>query len=220
MKYVSFSLWGNDPFYNVGAIRNAELMPTIYPDWKMVLYYDSSVPQETITKLDSLGVITKDMTEHNLYGMFWRFFAADLEDCEYAVFRDTDSRISEREYMAVKEWIESGKTIHVMRDHPAHRIPYGNTSLGILGGMWGIKGGALPITDMINRFRQDKELKYGSDQTFLKTVYNVFQNDRTTHDPFFEKLDFPIKRIDRRFVGERIGIDDMPSGNDHMQIPL
>ena len=41
MKYVSFSLWGNDPFYNVGAIRNAELMPTIYPDWKMVLYYDS-----------------------------------------------------------------------------------------------------------------------------------------------------------------------------------
>lgn len=25
MKYLSFSLWGNLPIYNVGAIRNAEL---------------------------------------------------------------------------------------------------------------------------------------------------------------------------------------------------
>ena len=54
MKYVSFSLWGNKPLYNVGAIRNAELMWEIYPDWKMILYYDNSVPSETISKLETL----------------------------------------------------------------------------------------------------------------------------------------------------------------------
>ena len=220
MKYVSFSLWGNNPIYNVGAIKNAQLLNDVYPGWKMIVYYDSSVPPETITELDSYGVITKDVTELNLYGMFWRFFAADLPDCEYVVFRDTDSRISEREFAAVQEWIDSKKSIHVMRDHPAHGIPFGNNSLGILGGMWGIKGNVIPLTDMINKFKQNKDLKYGSDQTFLKYIYSIFQEDRKTHDPFFERLEFPIKRVNRRFVGERIGINDEPTGNDHLRLPL
>jgi hypothetical protein len=33
MKYISFSLWGDKPIYNVGAIKNAELWKNIYPDW-------------------------------------------------------------------------------------------------------------------------------------------------------------------------------------------
>ena len=48
----------------------------------MVVYYDNSVPTETIDKLKELGVITVDMSENTLYGMFWRFFALDLFDCE------------------------------------------------------------------------------------------------------------------------------------------
>ena len=54
MNYVSFSLWGDQPIYNVGAIRNAELMKTIYSDWKMIVYYDNTVPSETIDKLKEL----------------------------------------------------------------------------------------------------------------------------------------------------------------------
>ena len=30
-KVISFCLWGNDPKYNVGAIRNAEIAKEIYP---------------------------------------------------------------------------------------------------------------------------------------------------------------------------------------------
>jgi len=30
-KVVSFSLWGDNPIYNIGAIRNAELAKEIYP---------------------------------------------------------------------------------------------------------------------------------------------------------------------------------------------
>ena len=33
MKLITFSLWGQDPKYLVGAIRNAELASEIYPDW-------------------------------------------------------------------------------------------------------------------------------------------------------------------------------------------
>ena len=216
MNYLSFSLWGNQPIYNVGAIKNSELIKDIYPEWKMVLYYDKTVPDQTILKLKENDVLCIDVTYLNIYGMFWRFLASDIEDAEYVCFRDCDSRISEREYLAVKEWIDSKKTLHVMRDHPAHGIPYGNNQLGILGGMWGIKSKQLPLTEMVLKYNKDIKLSYGSDQTFLKTIYQVFINDRYTHDEFFEKKPFPIKRENGRFIGERINIDENPLTNDHL----
>ena len=38
---------------------------------------------------------------------------------------------------AVEEWIHSGKSFHIMRDHPYH-------SAVVLGGMWGGVKGCLP----------------------------------------------------------------------------
>jgi hypothetical protein len=215
---LSFSLWGDKPIYNVGIIRNAELWKTIYSDWQMVVYYDNTVPKETIDKLNDLGVLTIDVTKKKLYGMFWRFFVIDLPDSEYCVFRDADSRITIREKMAVDEWINSGKSLHVMRDHPAHGIPFGSDRLGILGGMWGIRKGFISITNMINDFVKNKNLSYGSDQTFLKSIYSLFENDKITHDEFFEKKPFPIKREPGRFIGDRIDEFDRPVGNDYKLI--
>jgi len=86
--------------------------------------------------------------------------------------------------------------------------------LGILAGMWGIKGKQLPLTQMIKKFVVGKENKYGIDQTFLKLVYEAFQFDKIVHDDFFEKKPFPTKRDTMRFVGERIGVDELPVNND------
>lgn len=218
MKYVSFSLWGDKPIYNIGAIKNAELMSEIYPEWKMVVYYDNSVPNETIYRLNELKVKTILFPDNTIYGMFWRFFAVDIPDCEYAIFRDADSRISIREKLAVDEWIKSGKSLHVMRDHPYHRIPAGNNQLGILGGMWGIKNGILPISEMIYKFNKSKEHQYGNDQFFLKSIYLSLNNDRVTHDEFFEKKFFPIKRENGRFIGERIDENDNPLTGDYKML--
>ena len=218
MKYLSFSLWGDKPIYTIGAIKNAELWKTIYPDWQTVVYYNNTVPNDIISKLNELNVLTIDMTEKNIYGMFWRFFAVDLPDSEYSIFRDTDSRITIREKMAVDEWINSDKTIHVMRDHPAHGIPFGSDRLGILGGMWGIKSKSINLVDMIYEFIKNKNLTYGSDQTFLKSIYSMFENDRSTHDEFFEKKPFPVSRERGRFVGDRIDENNKPVGNDYLYI--
>ena len=217
MRYISYSLWGDNELYNIGMVKNAEQVPEIYPDWQMIVYYDNSVPTETLNILENLNVKLVNVDGHT-HGMFWRFFASDLVDCEYAIFRDGDSRLSTREKMAVDEWIESGKTIHVMRDHPAHQIPYGNNGLGILGGMWGIKGNTIPMKDSIENFSKNKTMGYGIDQTFLKTIYNVFENDRCTHDDFFEKKPFPIKRENGRFIGERMNVNDEPLNNDYLSI--
>lgn len=218
MNYLSFSLWGDNPLYNIGAIRNAELSSIVYPNWKMVVYYDNTVPNETITKLSLLNVITIDMTDSQIYQCFWRFLASELQDCEYSVFRDCDSRISEREKLAVDEWILSKKTLHVMRDHPAHGIPYGINQIGILAGMWGIIGHSCNIKELITDFIKDKPNKYGIDQSFLKIIYDKFNNDRCTHDDYFEKKPFPIKRKNNRFIGERININEEPLTNDYLNL--
>ena len=215
MKYLSFSLWGDNPIYNIGIMKNAELWRNIYPEWQMIVYYDNTTPNETINNLNGFGVKTFNMSSDNLYGVFWRFLSSDIDDCEYAIFRDADSRISLREKMAVDEWINTNKSLHIMRDHPYHRIPAGNNQLGILGGMWGIKGNVINITEMIKEFPKSNEHNYGNDQSFLKQIFSLFENDKCTHDEFFEKKPFPITREHGKFVGGRIDENDNPIGEDY-----
>ena len=215
MNYLSYSLWGNDPLYNIGAIRNSEQIKMFYPDWQMILYYDNTVPLKTIDELKKNGVICHNLTDSGIHGFFWRFLASDIDNAEYVCFRDCDSRLSEREYLAVKEWIESKKTLHVMRDHPAHVIPYGVREPGILAGMWGIISKKIQMTKLVEDFNRGKKISYGYDQVFTKMIYDFFKNDRCVHDEFFEKKPFPIKRENGRFIGERIGVNESPVTNDY-----
>ena len=53
-KVISFSLWGDNPKYTIGAIRNAELIESIYPGWVGRFYCGESVPTDIINKLKSL----------------------------------------------------------------------------------------------------------------------------------------------------------------------
>ena len=101
-----------------------------------------------------------------------------------------------------------------MRDHPYHKIPAGNNELGILGGMWGIKSKVINITKMIDEFPLSKDFMYGRDQTFLKRIYQIFINDKWVHDEFFEKKNFPVKRENGRFIGERINENEQPLTQD------
>lgn len=217
MNYLSFSLWGDKPIYNIGAIKNSLLFPKIYDGWNMILYYDDSVPKNTLKQLEKNNVILINSTGVK-YDSCWRFFAADIVDCDYVVFRDCDSRISEREFSAVQEWIDSGKTLHVMRDHPAHGIPFGASGLSILAGMWGIRSKKINLTQMIENFLKMKNNYYGIDQTFLQEIYKMFEDDRLCHDEFFQGKSFPKKRENGRFIGERINFDDKPLTNDYLSV--
>lgn len=219
-NYLSFSLWGAEKIYTIGAIRNAELAREIYKGWKVIIYFDKTVPIEVVEELRALDVILVDMTNSDIYGLFWRFTAADLLDSQYIIFRDTDSRLSDREKQAAEEWIQNNDIIHVMRDHPAHLNPFGAEGLSILGGMWGIKGGVVEMEKMIREFCMDKVDKYGIDQSFLQTIYKKFSHSMTLHDEFSERKFFPVKRKNFRFIGERIDENEQPVGMDWMEIKI
>ena len=148
-KLITFSLWGKDPKYLVGAVKNAELARTIYPGWLCKFYVGYSVYEDEVySALDQLegmdNVIVVNMLEPGDWkGMFWRFCNGNgFEDVDVWISRDCDSRLSEREAAAVQVWLDGPKLIHVMRDHPEHSVP-------IMGGMWGAKKDALPHLDVL-----------------------------------------------------------------------
>ena len=198
-KIISFSLWGDNPKYTIGAIRNAELTPIIFPRWISRFYCGKSVPNDIIKTLSSLPdteVIRMDV-DGDWTGMFWRFYAS--EDSDIMLSRDTDSRLSNREKLAVDEWLESDKDFHIMRDHPHH-----NTE--ILGGMWGVRNGLLNnIKSLINEYVKGDFWQV--DQDFLKKIiYPIVIDKSFIHDSYLSynlnSNKFPSERINREFVGD------------------
>lgn len=203
MKLITFSLWGHDLKYLIGAIRNAELAKIIYPDWVCRFYVGQSVPISIILQLKEMdNVQVVELPEYGDWrGMFWRFVGIDDDDVEVMISRDTDSRLNYREKAAVDEWLSSDKKFHIMRDHPAHRFP-------ILGGMWGIKKTAgINMKSLVGGFKQQDV--YGTDYNFLaEVVMPKIKNDCIVHDEFFNGQPFPTKREGLQFVGQVFGHDE------------
>jgi hypothetical protein len=198
-KIISFSLWGDNPKYTVGAIKNAELIDTIYPGWIGRFYCGKSVPIDIIEILKTYtNVEVIEMEENGDWsGMFWRFYAC--EDSDVMISRDTDSRLNLREKNAVDEWLNSDKDFHIMRDHPYHNAL-------ILGGMWGVRNGILKnIVDLIKNY--NKGDFWQVDQNFLsEQIYPIVVNSSFVHDSYHNlnswSKNFLIERIDQEFVGD------------------
>ena len=198
-KIISFSLWGDNPKYTVGAIKNAELIDTIYPGWIGRFYCGKSVPIDIIEILKTYtNVEVIEMEENGDWsGMFWRFYAC--EDSDVMISRDTDSRLNLREKNAVDEWLNSDKDFHIMRDHPYHNVL-------ILGGMWGVRNGILKnIVDLIKNY--NKGDFWQVDQNFLREqIYPIVVNTSFVHDSYHNinswSKNFSIERIDQEFVGD------------------
>jgi len=198
MKIISFSIWGTNPKYLVGAIRNAELAKKIYPDWICRFYIGQSVPSQIIFQLEEYENVQIVMRPEfgDWTGMFWRFLPATEQGVEVMISRDTDSRLSYREKAAVDVWLKSDKKFHIMRDHPWHRFP-------ILGGMWGAKKGAIDnIKELIDNFAQQNV--YGTDYKFFESVIIPILSPENVlvHDEFFNGEMFPVTRNNYEFVGQ------------------
>lgn len=200
MKLVSFSLFGRDLKYQTGAIKNAIQVRDQMPEWKCRFYVSTEIPSEITQKLVEIGaqVILRDATNGSS-GMFWRFEAAFDQDYQHVIIRDCDSRIDEREYVAIKEWVESRKDLHIIRDHPMHDAP-------ILGGLWGVRPSS--IFDLTEIFLTYKPKGYyGEDQEFLaNSVYRKLKRNSIVHDSFFYRdagaRKFKTKRKSWEYCGE------------------
>lgn len=204
MKIISFCLWGDNPKYTIGAVKNAILAKTIYPDWICRFYCGQSVPSNIIEELksfDNTEIIIMD-EPGDWKGMFWRFYPASEENIEAMLSRDTDSRLSNREKVAVDYWLKSDKGFLSLRDHPYHNIP-------ILGGMWGVKKGVVPdMKTLIDKFVKGDFWQV--DQNFLtQLIWSKVKDNCMIFDEYYGGFKYPTKRVDYEFIGDVFDENDV-----------
>jgi hypothetical protein len=218
MKVISFSLYGDNPKYTIGAIKNSEVRKKFYPDWQMRVYHNDSVPNYILDELkDNNVVLVNTGVDENVCNAMWRFAPASEEGVEYFISRDCDSRLFERDVAAVEEWIASDKDFHIIRDHP------GGHAWEISAGMWGAKEGFIEnIKEKMDRYIQTSSwvTDRAVDQRFLQeiiypqAVTSLFVNDEYFN---YEGIGTPIKR-DRKlddfaFIGEPFDENDNQLAN-------
>jgi|15BtaG_2_1085339.scaffolds.fasta_scaffold01708_3 hypothetical protein len=197
MKVISFSLWGDNPEYSIGAIVNADIAKEQWPEWVCRYYVAPTVPSSVIEELDSrdnVEIVREDVISNILdvkikggtgwegepFGMFWRMIPASESDVEVVIIRDVDSRLHIRDKMAVEEWIESDKDFHIMRDNCQH-------GLEMCGGLWGVKNhGFSDAADRIKEYVKENTDDSNHDQFFLKNLFSTrAMKNSYVHDDWF-----------------------------------
>ena len=171
------------PKYTYNCVANIMIAKVLFPNWKIVIYYDNTVPLEFIEYFSRCeNVISGDMTDHWLTAkdkMLWRNLAVDEEQYGVVCVRDLDGWLSYREKVLIDEWLVSDKNFHIIRDHCYH-------DKRIMGGMWGVRNGKIKTMEktmqsyLINN--PSHKTHTGHDQDFMyKYYYNQFQNDTLVH---------------------------------------
>jgi Tetratricopeptide repeat len=180
---IAFSLFGAHPRYLRGALRNALLMPDLYPGWVMRLYLDDTVPAPFVEQMRALMVDVRPQPagQSMRQRLCWRFLVANDPAVGRFLVRDCDSVFSLREVRAVDEWIASGRWFHVIRDWWTH------TDL-MLAGLWGGVGGALPdLVPLLARYQTGKAETPNIDQWFLRDrVWPLVREQVLVHDRLFD----------------------------------
>jgi len=232
-KVISMSLYGEDPRHTWGVLRNAQLLPVYLPDWTLRVYVaadpapsDLAVPSRIINKLRLLGAeIAHVPTGNTLHPRNWRLLAANDQHVDYFLVRDADSRLSEREAAAVRDWLsvaeKSGSqsaAIHCIRDHPKH------AEQAIVDGLWGGRPRALhqllrqDITDMLDiiTFNWSSSSVISIDGV-MRTLLNqrlwpAVNNFSYCHDsvspcdrwtPSTSRRPFPLPRQGQEYIGQK-----------------
>ena len=131
--------------YFEGIRKNLEAISSFYDNsWSIRLYHDLRSNDPLMADLcnltcffNNLDLCPVDQLPHPLladavqmFPMLWRFFPTLDSQVDVFVSRDLDSVVKAREVDATEEWLQSGKALHVMRDHPFHHFT-------MLGGLWG-----------------------------------------------------------------------------------
>ena len=197
---ISYSLWGDNDLYCLGAIENVKRAKSLYPGWTNRFYCARDVPKKITDRLRELDaqVLFVDGGNAGFDRLFWRFMVSDDPNVERFLCRDCDSIVNSQEQAAVEAWLTSGQPFHVMRDHLVH------VEL-MLAGMWGGVAGVLPkIFGTLPTPIYLKSNSAGADQDFLRDIVwplikpHTLVHDSTYHPEFGD--DFPaagrLKRPD------------------------
>lgn len=145
---ISMSLDGDDIDKLYGALRYSQLVPIVFPRWRLRIYASSSALNDTsshhvlrilVKKLENSGVEVfkvHGLTAARILPELWAYFVADDTDVDRFVVRNSDTRPSDREAAALDDWLQTNwtvKALYCIRDHPLHAAQ--SLVPGLIGGV-------------------------------------------------------------------------------------
>ena len=194
-QVISYSLYGNQLRFNVGAIKNAQLAQRFFPGFTVRYYYGKSVPKwvlSTLLLFENVELVKVDDEEDSV-ARTWRFMACCDPDVDVVLSRDVDARLSLREAEAHQEFMDSNFNFHIIRDHPTgHRY-------NISAGMFAMKTKA--YGELMSRllFSHSFRDEYMADQNFLnETIYPNVMRDCLIHDEYYDIK--PVEPSEKRII--------------------
>lgn len=225
-RMIAMSLYGDDPKYTLGAVRNAQLLPVIFPGWRLFIYCQRQVPSETVggpascvsvppqvtRKLEELGAELKYIDPGVLAPMMWRFLPVDDATVDVFISRDSDSRLTERDAAIVSAWLDTDTLFHCIRDHPSH------AKYSISGGLWGArtKWLRLVLGEQSIASRVQYSNSYLEDMRFLGSeLWPLVQSSAHCHDSVScdtwpNSHPIPIQRQKAEHVGQVFDAHSIP----------
>ena len=200
-KCISYTLYQSSedpvsPIYTNGFLLNVDQARILFPGWKIYLYLDTRLNGSDVHNIitsfhsDIVTIVwkTNNVSHSSHFGHTWRFLVADNEKCDRWIVRDTDDRMSIRTLQAVLDWIWSGRSFHIMRDHVLHDGPI---LAGLFGGVKGCLGDGIKMEDLLAKYFSKLESKpddFWSDQNFLaEVVFPRIRNSFLVHDDYLDQ---------------------------------
>ena len=180
-QVISYSLYGQQLKFLVGAIKNAQLAQRFFPEFTVRFYVGKSVPtwcRSTLALFPNVEIIPVDAEENSLARM-WRFKAILDPSVDVVLSRDADARLSYREVLAHQEFLDSQFDFHIIRDHPT-----GHGYL-ISAGMFACKNKGMHFFEKLWSEAPLRDT-YMQDQEFLSSqIYPQIAGNVLVHDPYY-----------------------------------
>jgi hypothetical protein len=183
-QVISYSLYGIQAKFLVGAIKNAQLAQVFFPGFTVRFYVGNSVPtwcRSTLALFPNVEIIPVDEAENSL-ARLWRFRAIYDPKVDVVLSRDVDARLGIREAEAHQEFLDSPYVFHIMRDHP--------TGHGYLvsAGMFACKTAGMSFFKTILEEQTFRDT-YMQDQEFISNaIYPHIADKCLIHDPYYNYL--------------------------------
>ena len=167
MKVFSFCIYGIENNYYNGLIENIQIIKQYFPDFKIYIYKGICDPSWTFD--ESCKII--ETNRSGAINMLYRYLPVTFADIGFV--RDADSRITKRDRWCIKEFLNSSKKYHIIRDHFYHKSP-------IMGGIFGWKQ---PIKFPID---VEKDVGYAYDMAYIeKHLYPFVKSDTIVHSNIY-----------------------------------
>lgn len=184
-KIISFCVWGKSNLYNLGLLENALLMPKVFPGWIMHVVYTQTANLKVMNEISKFPWVEMEMYKepNHSKNTMHRFLAGMNPNNDVVIFRDADSRLLKRDYIAVMDWLNnSNKKVHLMRDHSANKFR-------IMAGLWGVRDGIIAKPEILKKFyeyyKNPEFDKWTIDQVYLqKYIYPLIENTTYIHASF------------------------------------